>query len=90
VARLTCGTDSRGDRWARTDQLLAQEAGSWSNFIPSTVNRFNTGKGYGFISREGGEDFFVHRSEIRIEAWRVQFAVLRGPKGQQAASVEIL
>lgn len=65
--------------------------------IQGTVKWFNGGKGYGFISREGGEDVFVHHSAILAEGYRnleegqrVEFEVVQGPKGLQAASVTIL
>ena len=62
-----------------------------------TVKWFNGDKGYGFISREGGDDVFVHYSEIQgsgfrslNENQRVQFNVEQGPKGPQATNVEPL
>jgi len=68
-----------------------------SDRIQGTVKWFNGGKGYGFISREGGEDVFVHHSAILAEGFRelqegqrVEFNVVQGPKGWQAASVTIL
>jgi len=43
-----------------------------SDRIQGTVKWFNGGKGYGFISREGGEDVFVHHSAILAEGYRNQ------------------
>jgi len=65
-----------------------------SERIVGTVKWFNGSKGYGFISREGGEDVFVHFSAIQADGFRnlmegqkVEFTVEKGPKGLQAANV---
>jgi len=60
-----------------------------------TVKWFNGAKGYGFISRQDGEDVFVHFKAIIGDGYRslnegdtVEFEVERGPKGLQAANVK--
>ena len=59
-----------------------------------TVKWFNAAKGYGFISRNGGEDVFVHFRAIVGDGYKslnegdqVQFDVEKGPKGLQASNV---
>jgi len=59
-----------------------------------TVKWFNNEKGYGFISRESGDDVFVHHSTIQGDGFKsldegasVEFNVTSGPKGLQAANV---
>jgi len=61
------------------------------------VKWFNASKGYGFIQRQSGEDVFVHFSAIVGEGYRsltegqeVEFDIVDGPKGQQAANVRPL
>jgi cold shock protein len=60
-----------------------------------TVKWFSNEKGYGFIEREGGEDVFVHHTAIAMEGYRtltegqrVEFDVVQGDKGLQAANVQ--
>ena len=65
--------------------------------VIGTVKWFNGSKGYGFISREDGEDVFVHHSAIQAEGFRnleegqrVEFTIERDPKGLRAAQVVAL
>ncbi len=60
-----------------------------------TVKWFNGSKGYGFITREQGDDVFVHYKAIAGEGYKsleegqqVEFDVEQGPKGLQAANVK--
>ena len=62
-----------------------------------TVKFFNEQKGYGFISREQGDDVFVHFSNIQGEGFktlhegqRVEFDIGRGRKGDEAQNVRPL
>ncbi len=62
-----------------------------------TVKWFNATKGYGFISRETGDDVFVHFNSITGDGYKslnegdkVEFEVQKGPKGFQAASVSVV
>lgn len=62
--------------------------------ISGTVKWFNDAKGFGFIQREGGPDVFVHFSAIQsngfkslAEGDKVEFEIVDGQKGPQAANV---
>jgi CspA family cold shock protein len=59
-----------------------------------TVKWFSNEKGFGFISRDGADDVFVHFSAIQAEGYKtlnegqsVEFEIVDGPKGKQAANV---
>ena len=61
------------------------------------VKWFNAQKGYGFVEREGEDDVFVHYSAIQMEGYKtldegeeVEFEVVHGDRGPQAANVQRL
>jgi CspA family cold shock protein len=65
--------------------------------MTGTVKFFNAEKGYGFISREQGEDVFVHYSNIQGSGYRsldqgqrVEFDVAPGRKGDEAQNVRVI
>jgi CspA family cold shock protein len=62
-----------------------------------TVKFFNEQKGFGFISREAGDDVFVHYSEIQgsgfktlQEGQKVEFDLAPGKKGEEAKNLRVL
>ena len=62
-----------------------------------TVKWFNSSKGYGFISRENGDDVFVHYQSIVGDGYKslnendkVEFTVTDGQKGPQASDVKVI
>jgi cold shock protein len=80
--------DSLFLEWEGASPYMSEER------IQGTVKWFNSQKGFGFIEREGGPDVFVHYSAITgggykelVEGERVEFNIVQGPKGLQAAEV---
>lgn len=62
--------------------------------MKGTVKWFNAKKGFGFISDEAGNDVFVHFSALQMDGFKVldegdqvEFEVIEGEKGPQAANV---
>jgi cold shock protein len=85
--------DSEGDR--STDRSRTEE--KQIKVSTGTVKFFNAEKGFGFISREQGDDVFVHFSNIQGEGYksldegqRVEFDVAPGRKGEEAQNVRVV
>jgi len=92
MRRMPFHVASLGD--ASQIALRGRERNSSMARITGTVKWFNDAKGFGFISREGGPDVFVHFSAISgsgfkslAEGDKVEFEVVQGQKGPQAADV---
>ena len=87
-------------RRALVDWLLSQKIQKQKKVTKmeqGTVKWFNDAKGFGFISRQSGDDVFVHFSAIQAGGFRslqegqsVEFEVTKGPKGWQAENVRPL
>jgi superfamily II DNA/RNA helicase len=71
--------------------------GPKSKKLTGTVKFFNTSRGYGFVEHHGGEDLFVHHSQVEGDAHRgiapgssVEFTIGSGRKGDEAQNVKVL
>jgi CspA family cold shock protein len=101
---LVCTRDGEKDRGGHALLRISQyQSGTISGKGDSnmrstgTVKWFNDAKGFGFITMESGEDVFVHFSAIQAQGFRslaegsqVEFDVVQGPKGLQAANVNMV
>jgi len=86
------------ERYKRLPLTTLPQGGiKMSERVIGTVKWFNSGKGYGFIEREGGPDVFVHYTALQGEGFRnleegqrVEFSIEQGEKGPQATNVTVL
>ncbi len=81
------------------DQHISSDSSEESEELTTqgTVKFFNAEKGFGFISREGGDDVFVHFSNIQGSGYKtldegqhVEFDVAPGRKGEEAQNVRVV
>jgi CspA family cold shock protein len=81
--------------WNRAFQgKCARKRGTQVERLKGTVKWFNNAKGYGFLGRDDGPDVFIHYSSITTEGYKslqegdkVEFEIVQGQKGPQAANV---
>ncbi|EJM38993.1 cold shock protein [Pseudomonas sp. GM33] len=94
VAALIAVALHLGISFYKSSPVAASPSYDMSNRDTGTVKWFNTSKGFGFISRDSGDDIFVHFRAIRgeghrvlVEGQRVEFSVMNRDKGLQAEDV---
>lgn len=94
VAALIAVALHLGISFYKSSPAAAAPSYDMSNRDTGTVKWFNTSKGFGFISRDSGDDIFVHFRAIRgeghrvlVEGQRVEFSVMNRDKGLQAEDV---
>ncbi|MGH8347838.1 MAG: cold shock domain-containing protein membrane protein [Pseudomonas sp.] len=94
VAALIAVALHLGISFYKSSPAAASPSYDMSNRDTGTVKWFNTSKGFGFISRDSGDDIFVHFRAIRgeghrvlVEGQRVEFSVMNRDKGLQAEDV---
>jgi len=82
--------------WRRPSECVwdARPSEEWKVKLKGTVKWFNNAKGFGFIGRDDGPDVFVHYSALLAEGYKslqegdnVEFEIVNGQKGPQAANV---
>jgi CspA family cold shock protein len=97
--RADVGQSCREPLWLseREGHSAPLEIAKGNSLATGTVKFFNSDKGFGFISREQGDDVFVHFSNIQgtgykslEEGQRVEFDVAPGRKGEEAQNVRVI
>ena len=75
-------------------EIRKKRGGAHVERLKGTVKWFNNAKGYGFLGRDDGPDVFIHYSSITTEGYKslqegdkVEFEIVQGQKGPQAANV---
>lgn len=78
----------------RAVAVQAAGAGAGDGFVSGVVKWWNSEKGYGFLTPDGGSDVFAHFSEIKMAGFRdpqdnqpVRFKIVDGAKGPQAREI---
>ena len=96
VASMVSGMTSISKNGTNSQKSVSSSENSTDGRENGTVKWFNGNKGFGFITRDNGDDVFVHFRSIRgqghrtlIEGQRVEFDVTEGEKGLQAEDVAI-
>jgi len=92
--RLRAGSGARSERGRRNTLVPAQSQEGQELKVTGKVKWFNNAKGYGFIGQDGGADVFVHYTAIVADGYKtlqegdpVEFEIVQGQKGPQAANV---
>jgi len=96
IASMVSGMTSISKNGTNSQKSVSSSENSTDGRENGTVKWFNGNKGFGFITRDNGDDVFVHFRSIRgqghrtlIEGQRVEFDVTEGEKGLQAEDVAI-
>src|SRR5258708_25705854 len=97
VVKRLCTTCNLPALPSEREALIHDTRNACTTMEQGTVKWFNDAKGYGFLSRENGEDVFVHFSAIQAQGFRslkegqpVQFTVVKCPKVWQTETFQPL